>query len=199
MITMQKESTKKIGVELNENLRKKYGIRSFPLVKGDVVKIVRGSRKGEGGKVNDVNHITGFVSVDGITIAKSDNKQQSFFLRPEKLVITRLDFSRQDRIERIRKIAAIKKIELSEEDLQPEPEPVEETPQDELSEVPADETGEQSVPEQEETDQVEEPEEQSSEDVVNEAAEEPVTAEEADQVDEPAEPDTEKEEKNNGD
>ena len=118
MIAMQK-----MGVELSSDLRKKYGMRSFPLVKGDVVRIKKGSRKGEGGKVVEVDHLKGFVTIDGITVAKSDNKQKAFVLRPEKLVITRLDFSRQDRIERIRSIAALKKIELNEEDLKPEPEP----------------------------------------------------------------------------
>ena len=39
----------KINVAINRDLRKKYGIRQFPIVKGDIVKIISGSRKGEGG------------------------------------------------------------------------------------------------------------------------------------------------------
>lgn len=182
MITMQK-----MGVELSADLRKKYGLRAFPLVKGDVVKITRGSRKGEGGKVVEVDHLTGFVTVDGITVAKSDNKQKAFFLRPEKLMITRLDFSRQDRIERIRKIAAMKKIELNEEDLKPEPEP---EPEPEES-TATDET----VPEESPGEQ------QQLEEVAQEGEADTGPAEEAEvsQTDETSESDEVNEEENNDD
>lgn len=157
MITMQK-----MGVELSADLRKKYGLRTFPLVKGDVVKIIRGSRKGEGGKVVEVDHLKGFVTVDGITVAKSDNKQKEFFLRPEKLMITRLDFSRQDRIERIRRIASIKKIELSEEDLKPEPEPEPEPEVPAEAEAQEQPAAEGEVAEQEPEGVLDEPVEQST-------------------------------------
>lgn len=111
----------KVKVSLAEDLRKKYGVRSFPVVVGDIVKVSSGKRRGEGGKVIEVNHATGRVSIEGITIAKEDGKQNAVFLRPENLHITKLDFSREERIQKIKNIAAIKKITIEE----PEPEPAE--------------------------------------------------------------------------
>ncbi len=109
-------------VDLSSDLRKKYGIRSFQITKGDVVRIKTGSKKGEGGKVISVNHMKNLVTVDGITLTKADNKQKEFPLKPHRLVITRLDLSRNERIEKIRKLAALKKITINEEDLRQEPE-----------------------------------------------------------------------------
>jgi large subunit ribosomal protein L24 len=112
----------KIAVDLSLDLRKKYGLRSFPIVKGDVVRIMKGSRKGEGGKVMDVDHIRSRITVEGITIAKADNKQKEFTLLPDYVEITRLDLSRNERVNKIRKLAAMKKIVIDENDLKQEPE-----------------------------------------------------------------------------
>lgn len=163
---------KKINVSLNSDLRKRYGLRSFPIADGDIVKIRSGSRKGEGGKVVAVDHATGKISVEGITIAKADGKQKEFYLNPSNLVITRLDFSRQERLDRIRKIAAMKKITIVEptpEELAPPPaaepesaggETVEAQPVE--SETP-EETQENSVQE-EEAESEDDAEEESQED-----------------------------------
>ena len=112
----------KVMVDLSLDLRKKYGIRSFQITRGDVVRIKTGSKKGEGGKVISVNHMKNLVTVDGITLTKADNKQKEFPLKPHRLVITRLDLSRNERIEKIRKLAALKKITINEDDLRQEPE-----------------------------------------------------------------------------
>jgi large subunit ribosomal protein L24 len=112
----------KIAVDLSLDLRKKYGLRSFPIVKGDVVRIMKGSRKGEGGKVMSVDHVGTRITVEGITIAKADNKQKEFTLQPDYVEITRLDLSRNERVEKIRKLAALKKIVIDENDLKQEPE-----------------------------------------------------------------------------
>lgn len=114
----------KVKVSLSGDLRKKYGVRTFSVVVGDIIKVKSGKRRGEGGKVIEVNHTNGMVSVEGVTVAKEDGKQTAFFLRPEDLVITRLDFSRDERIQKLREIAAIKKITFQEpapEDLAPPP------------------------------------------------------------------------------
>lgn len=117
----------KIKVSLSRELRKKYGVRSFPVAVGDIIRVTSGKRHGEGGKVIEVNHTNGLVSVEGVTIAKEDGKQKALFLRPEDMTITRLDFSRDERIQKLREIAAIKQITFQE----PAPE--------ELSPVPAEE------------------------------------------------------------
>lgn len=137
-------------------MRKKYGLRSFPIVKGDVVRIMKGGRKGEGGKVMDVDHLKRRITVDGITIAKADNKQKEFTLHPDFVEITRLDLSRNERVDKIRKLAALKKIVIDENDLKQEPElpePAEESLPDlseEGSSVSASEAEEPEKPGEEE-------------------------------------------------
>ncbi len=139
----------KIKVSLDSDLRRKYGVRSFPIAVGDIVKVDSGKRRGEGGKVIEVNHANGRVSIEGITIAKEDGKQTAIFLRPENLHITKLDFSRDERIQKLRKIAAIKKITI--EEPEPEPEPEEpETVDAEAQEVEETDTLESAAEESEE-------------------------------------------------
>ena len=98
----------KINVSLNSEMRKKYGARRFPVVKGDIVKIVSGSRKGEGGKVIGVSHKTKKISIEGITIAKSDGKQVEYYIDHSNLVITKLDLSIEGRYNKIKEITARK-------------------------------------------------------------------------------------------
>lgn len=159
----------KIKVSLNSDLRKRFGLRSFAISEGDIVKVRSGSRKGEGGKVVKVDHVTGKVSVEGLTIAKADGKQKEFFLEPSSLVITRLDLSRQERLARIREIAALKKITISEptpEELAPpesetEPETEAEPVQ---SEVVSEETSAETQEKEPEAENSEESEEEEEND-----------------------------------
>ncbi|KJE49460.1 MULTISPECIES: 50S ribosomal protein L24 [Acidiplasma] len=116
----------KINVSLSKDLRKKYGIRRFPISKGDVVTIISGSRKGEGGKVIDVNHKNKKISIEGITIAKADGKQVAYYVDHSNLQITRLDLSRTDRQAKLREITAARNL--------PPPEP-EEIKQEETTET----------------------------------------------------------------
>lgn len=144
----------KISVSLSKDLRKKYGIRSFPVATGDVVTIRTGSRKGEGGKVIKVNHRTKRVSIDGITISKADDKQEEFPLPSNILRITRLELSSPGRLQKIRELAARKNI-VVEEVPEPEPEP-------EVAEEESEETAEESEaiesPDESEEETEEEPE-----------------------------------------
>ncbi len=162
----------KINVALNKDLRKKYGIRSFPVATGDVVTIMSGSRKGEGGKVIKVNHRFRTISVDGITIAKADAKQEEFFLPANILRITRLDFSNPGRLQKVKDLAARKNIVVEEEAPAPEPEPeIEEAEAEgaEASESAGEETDEESEEEAEgEEDKEELPEEESDEETSEE-------------------------------
>ncbi len=148
----------KIKVTLSSDLRKRFGLRAFPIATGDIVKVKSGKRKGEGGKVVNVDHATGRVSVEGITIAKEDGKQIELYLRAQELTITKLDFSRDERLQKIRQIAAIKRITIQE----PEPEEAEE--EQEPAEIEAEAT------EVKETDTLEQSAEES-EDVSEEEAE----------------------------
>lgn len=114
-----------VDVAVSKELRKKYDIRSIPICKGDIVKVKSGKLKGEGGKVINVDHSNGLISVEGVTSTKADGKQKERKMKPQKLVITKIDFTRQERLDRIRRVAQMKNFTITEptpEELAPEPE-----------------------------------------------------------------------------
>jgi large subunit ribosomal protein L24 len=155
----------KVRVNLDSDLRKKFGVRSYPVTVGDIVRVKSGKRKGEGGKVIAVDHSSAMVSIEGISVAKEDGKQKELFLRPADLVITRLDFSRHQRYDHLRSIAGMKNIALSEE---PPEQPVPETVESEEPSVVESQESEAAPSEVDSTDEDEEeltePEEEESED-----------------------------------
>ncbi len=108
----------KVKVTLEKDLRKKLGIRQFPIMKGDIVKIIKGSRRGEGGKVASVDHRHSLIIIDGINIAKADGKEKSFPIQPEKIEITKLDLTMEERSGRIRELASMKNIVLNDQTLE---------------------------------------------------------------------------------
>lgn len=112
----------KLNVSLSKDLRKKYGIRNFAVVKGDIVTVKSGGKKSEGGKVVDVDRVSGKISIEGITIAKADGKQKEYYLDPRNIRITRLDLSKPERLQRLRFLAGQKNIKV--EDV---PEPIDTT------------------------------------------------------------------------
>ena len=91
-----------MNVSLSKELRKKYGIRSFRISRGDMVEITGGTRKGEGGKVVFVDTRRRTVIIDGISISKADGKQTEFPVSHSRLKIIRLDGTRKDRMEKLR-------------------------------------------------------------------------------------------------
>ncbi len=114
-----------VDVAVSKELRKKYDIRSIPICKGDIVKIRNGKLKGEGGKVINVNHSRELISIEGVTSSKTDGKQKERRIKPQKLIITKIDFTRQERLDRIREVARMKNftiVEPTPEELSPEPE-----------------------------------------------------------------------------
>jgi large subunit ribosomal protein L24 len=112
----------KLNVSLSKDLRKKYGIRNFAVVKGDIVTVKSGGKKSEGGKVVDVDRVSGKISIEGITIAKADGKQKEYYLDPRNIRITRLDLSKPERLQRLKFLAGQKNIQV--EDV---PEPIDTT------------------------------------------------------------------------
>lgn len=108
----------KIKVTLARDLRKKLGIRQFPVITGDIVKVIKGTRKGEGGKVSEVDHKHALVVIEGINIAKADGKEKEFPINPEKIEITKLELTMDERVTRIREMAALKHVVVNKEELE---------------------------------------------------------------------------------
>lgn len=152
----------KVKITLSGDLRKKLGIRQFPVMKGDLVEVVKGNRKGEGGKVSIVDHRHGMIVIEGINIAKADGKEKEYKISPEKVVIKKLDLSNEKREARLKELAAAKNVSLSEEVIEeskviaePENERAVDSNADETHENESEETEVKSV-ESEESDENEE-------------------------------------------
>jgi large subunit ribosomal protein L24 len=88
---------KLVTVQLNKELREKFGIRNMPLRVGDKVKVVKGSYKGKTGKVSEIDLKRLFVKIEGITRKKADGTEIPVKFRPWNLIITDLDLKDEER------------------------------------------------------------------------------------------------------
>ncbi|MFQ6013156.1 MAG: 50S ribosomal protein L24 [Thermoplasmata archaeon] len=67
--------------------------RSLPVREGDTVQIMRGTHRGQEGKVTRVDRRRRRVYVEGITVAKADGTEVGRPVHPSNLLITRLDMT----------------------------------------------------------------------------------------------------------
>ena len=82
--------SKQIGATLSRQLRKKYGRRSIRILKGDVVKIVRGEYKGVEGKVTKISIEKNSVSVEGVQKEKAKGGKVDILIHSSNGIITSL-------------------------------------------------------------------------------------------------------------
>lgn len=80
-----------MSAALSDELRDKYGKRSFPLRKGDTVRVVRGDDKGKEGKVRTVDLKGEKITVEGVVVARSDLSEVPRTVHPSNVVITKLE------------------------------------------------------------------------------------------------------------
>jgi large subunit ribosomal protein L24 len=92
-----------LSANLKKSLREKYQRRSFPLRKGDVVRIMKGSFKKKTGKVEDVNLKRTKVSIEGIQRTKKDGTKVNVFFHPSNLQIKELNLDDKERMKSIGK------------------------------------------------------------------------------------------------
>jgi len=85
-----------MGCRLNDELTKKYG-RTARVVVGDTVKIMRGDSAGAEGKVREINVKREQVTVEGVSVAKADGKEEPRPIHPSNLMITRLNLDDKKR------------------------------------------------------------------------------------------------------
>src|SRR5512136_143570 len=84
---------KGIASHLAENLLLKYDRRSLPVVKGDTVKIMRGSFRGHEDKISKVNVQDQTVEIEGVTLTTAKGTKIAKPLRASKLLITKLNLT----------------------------------------------------------------------------------------------------------
>lgn len=82
-----------MGSTLDKALRKKYGIRSIQVRKGDEVKIMRGKLKGKQGKVGTVDVKNTRIQVDGVQRVKAGGEKLITWFHPSsvKIIILNTD------------------------------------------------------------------------------------------------------------
>jgi large subunit ribosomal protein L24 len=132
---------KNITVHFSKDLISKYGIRRFPVRKGDVVRIVRGDAEkdeklnivGKEGKVIKVMKDKGKIVIENINIAKADGKMKPRKLDPSAVMLTKLILEDKKRKERLTKLASLRNKVIEEE---PEPEVEEEKKEEPKTETP---------------------------------------------------------------
>jgi len=89
----QHKKRKWLASHLEENLILKYDKRSLPVIKGDTVKIMRGSYKGHEDKIASVNVKRNTLEIEGITMAKADGNKIAKPIHPSNVLITKLNLT----------------------------------------------------------------------------------------------------------
>lgn len=92
-----------LSAHLSKDLRKKHQRRSFPLRKGDEVKIMVGKFKGKIGKVTALDYPRLRVNIEGIQLSKKDGTKVNVPLNPSNLMITSLNLDDKKRAKSLSK------------------------------------------------------------------------------------------------
>ncbi len=89
---------KLMGAMLSSELREKHGVKSVPVHTGDTVKVLRGDHKGKEGKVAAVNLKKMTLTVDGVSVTKSDGTEVPRPIQPSKVMITKIELKDERRM-----------------------------------------------------------------------------------------------------
>lgn len=92
-----------LSANLSKELREKHKRRSFPLRKGDSVKIMRGEFNGKTGKINNIDLKKMKVTIEGIQWPRKDGTKKNVYVDSSKLQITELNLDDKKRNESILK------------------------------------------------------------------------------------------------
>jgi large subunit ribosomal protein L24 len=92
-----------LGATLDKALRKKYQKKSFPVRKGDTVKIMRGAFKGKTGKIERIDAKRARASIEKIQRTKKDGTKVEVFFNASNLQIKELNLEDKERIKSIEK------------------------------------------------------------------------------------------------
>lgn len=82
-----------LTVSLSRELRRKYGRRQLPVRKGDTVRVISGSYEGQEERVAKISSRNRSITLDNITTKKGDQKLKPLPIRPNHLLLTRLNLT----------------------------------------------------------------------------------------------------------
>ena len=88
---------KQVSAPLDKTLKKEHGKTSFPIVKGDKIKILKGEFKGKTAKVHRINLKKYKIYIEGITSKKPDGKETYIPIEPSNVIITELNLNDEKR------------------------------------------------------------------------------------------------------
>jgi len=103
-----------ISSHLEEKLLLKYDKRSISVIKGDTVKVMRGSFRGHEDKVARVDVRKRYLEIEGITMSKADGNKIAKPIHPSNVMIIKLNLTdkwRRKKLERGLSEEAKKEIE----------------------------------------------------------------------------------------
>ncbi|MCB2171582.1 50S ribosomal protein L24 [archaeon] len=86
---------KYLSAPLSPSLRAEHGTRSMPVVQDDTVSITKGDRKLSEGRVLRVDVKDCRVYVEGVTRTRMDGSTVQIPIKPENVMITRLNLNDQ--------------------------------------------------------------------------------------------------------
>ncbi len=89
---------KLMGAMLSPELTEKHGMKSIPVRMGDTVKVLRGDNKGKEGKVAAVNLKKMTITIDGVSVTKSDGTEVPRPVQPSNVMITKLETKDEKRL-----------------------------------------------------------------------------------------------------
>ena len=93
---------KLLAAPLSDELRTTQGRRSYPVRKGDTVKIVRGDFAGVEGKVTDIDTHGRRLFVEGVTREMTSGTSTNVSVHSSKVMITKLNLDDKWRAESIK-------------------------------------------------------------------------------------------------
>ena len=106
---------KLLSAGLSKELRKRYSRRSFPVRKGDTVRVMHGKFKGKEGKISGLSKKTGFVYIENIQITKKDGSKVNFPIRTHRLRIMELELDDRQRLASLENKKKITAAQIQEE------------------------------------------------------------------------------------
>ena len=89
-----------MSANLSKDLRADIGKRSLPIRVGDKVQVVRGDFKGHEGKVESIDAKRYKVTVEGVTLSKTDGNAVLLPIHPSNLMIIEADLKDERRLNR---------------------------------------------------------------------------------------------------
>jgi large subunit ribosomal protein L24 len=101
---------KMMSATLSDELRDRYRIRSFPIRKGDTVKVLRGDYKGVTGAVTRIDYKRRRIYVNGVVRQKVSGEAVHVAIHPSKVMITKLNLDDKRRVEALERASRVKAV-----------------------------------------------------------------------------------------